>query len=501
MDHCCATCHGFLYKGARCLHCGANAHVDCLEAGLCVTCVNKHSELKQLVDEGRVRTLWKDPLNKNSSGFYCVSQLSLASDSMVSVSWNGYQDHDNTLLKSNQLHFYPFGTCLEQECPGHCEDGTWTNDTFDSVCWMCNADMEGRPAACCEYTLDELCTKVCCRPCTTKQWRGSIPDKYYCDIHKEKMDNIKEPLRVLSLCSGLMVDLLAMLLNQYEVEVYVFVDVDDSTRQAAEYFKKNHPTINIVMWENVESARKHIEELDDQYNFNCVIGGTPCQPLSRANNFGAGFNDPRGRLFFYLTNIIHYLKKCKPRRYLLTIWENVVSSNANKEIASKELANIGMKIVEVDAKDWSFVRRKRLFGINHDIDEALLRAENTPSSIKRISSLKDIIADPKTTKVIDGKKYGNCFMTVSRDNHVFCSKKNSKQTREFSISEAIKSQYLEELELEKQDFSKHVLHGLVGNSINAAVLATIFKTQEHKIARSKKWLLIHHSVGNKRKRQ
>lgn len=493
----CDICKHLLFRGTACWHCGkGKAHQDCIDPDtknwLCSACVNKQKEYDTLADEGRIRTPWN--ITDVVVQYFCVNKVVLDPNNSVCVSWKGYTSFKNTIYKTNELRMFPYATCGKQKCLGHTPEGTFVDETYDSHCYICHDDMEGRPSACCEFTITEACKRICCRPCTERQCNGIIPEIFYCKPHQTYIDNIKYPLRVLSLCSGICVDLLSILFNQYQVDVYVFVDIDDNAKKVAQHFQKRHPSINMIFLDNVQSledARRLIEDLDNQYEFNCVIAGTPCQSFSRANNFGAGFNDSRGRLFYFFTNIIHYLKKCKPRQYLLTIWENVLSSYTNREVVEKELENLGLKLVIIDAKDWSCVRRKRAYGINQNIDEKLINPKYTPQCIKLIESLKDLLSDPQTSEIIDGKKYANCYTCSTKDNHVFRNQK-SKKSRELSVPEAICSQFIEELELEQLDFSKGELHQLVGNAFNAAVLSCIFKTQQYKLIKSERWLLNHY---------
>ena len=112
-------------------------------------------------------------------------------------------------------------------------------------------------------------------------------------------------------------------------------------------FKNDKPILN----------KKALDKLD----FNCLVGGSPCQGLSRANITRKGLEDERSRLFFAFLEILRYKK---PKYFCL---ENVASmSNAAKKQISDLL---GCEPVRLDSGLVSAAHRDRLYWCNWKVKQ------------------------------------------------------------------------------------------------------------------------------------
>lgn len=106
--------------------------------------------------------------------------------------------------------------------------------------------------------------------------------------------------------------------------------------------KANHPDVNHLG--NV----KYID-FSTIGPIDLLIGGSPCQPFSRS---GArrGFNDPKGKLFFYFVEALEVLK---PDYF---IYENV-SMSAHHEVVINN--HLGCQPQKINSADFSAQSRQR----------------------------------------------------------------------------------------------------------------------------------------------
>lgn len=99
----------------------------------------------------------------------------------------------------------------------------------------------------------------------------------------------------------------------------------------------------------------HGNYIQSLFNFDLLIGGSPCQDLSVANVDGKGLEGNRSSLFFEFARI---LKEMHPRYFIL---ENVASmKDKDRQIISQTL---GINPVMLDASLVSAQSRKRLFWV------------------------------------------------------------------------------------------------------------------------------------------
>lgn len=109
-----------------------------------------------------------------------------------------------------------------------------------------------------------------------------------------------------------------------------------------------------------------------------LIGGSPCQDLSRLGKGNGLIEGEQSSLFFEYVRI---LRECKPRWFLL---ENVIMSPEYRQHIEKEL---GVRGVYLDAADVSPGHRRRMYWTNIPIRKVPERM------IDRPMKAQDIILD------------------------------------------------------------------------------------------------------------
>jgi DNA (cytosine-5)-methyltransferase 3A len=130
---------------------------------------------------------------------------------------------------------------------------------------------------------------------------------------------------------------------------YVASEID---KHAIKVAQKNHP--DIIHIGDVNDINYNVEKLYGP--FDLIIGGSPCQDLSVANNNRKGLSGSRSSLFWKMANII---EEFHPRYFLL---ENVASmSKENKQIITDVL---GVEPILINSALLTAQNRKRLYWTN-----------------------------------------------------------------------------------------------------------------------------------------
>ena len=119
-----------------------------------------------------------------------------------------------------------------------------------------------------------------------------------------------------------------------------------------------------------------ITKLDDSIlltlpKIDLLIGGSPCQQLSRAGN-GKGLNGESSRLFWEYVRVLNWIKEHNNPsvKFLL---ENVHMKKNNENIISHEL---GVKPIDINSKLISAQNRPRLYWTNIEVSEIVDKAPN-----------------------------------------------------------------------------------------------------------------------------
>lgn len=151
-------------------------------------------------------------------------------------------------------------------------------------------------------------------------------------------------MNVLSLFDGISCARVAL---GERVKAYYASEID---KRAIQIAKKNHPsTIHLGDVKQVKASSIPVK-------IDLLIGGSPCQDLSIANQNRKSLAGDRSKLFYEFVRI---KKECNPTYFIL---ENVASmSKEARDTISKEL---GVEPICIDAALVSAQRRRRLFWTN-----------------------------------------------------------------------------------------------------------------------------------------
>lgn len=154
-------------------------------------------------------------------------------------------------------------------------------------------------------------------------------------------------MKILSLFDGISCARVALKKAGIKVEKYYASEID---APAMKISQKNFP--DIIQVGGVREVGRH----SFKGKIDLLIGGSPCQDLSIANNKREGLKGKRSGLFYEYVRI---LKEIKPKYFVL---ENVASMPKEaRDIITKEL---GVEPIMIDAGLVSAQRRKRLFWTN-----------------------------------------------------------------------------------------------------------------------------------------
>lgn len=154
-------------------------------------------------------------------------------------------------------------------------------------------------------------------------------------------------MKVLSLFDGISCGQLALNRANITVDMYYAAEIDHS---AIEITQRNYPnTIQLGNVSNIDFS-KFIGDID------IIIGGSPCQDLTIANNYRKGLVGCRSGLFWKFMEAVNIIK---PKYFLL---ENVASMSVeNQDIISNAL---GVEPIYIDSKLVSAQNRRRLYWTN-----------------------------------------------------------------------------------------------------------------------------------------
>lgn len=102
---------------------------------------------------------------------------------------------------------------------------------------------------------------------------------------------------------------------------------------------------------------RNVSKLD---NVHLLVGGSPCQDLSRMNTERAGLEGKKSSLFW---EYVRLFNECKPEYFLL---ENVFMQKKNRDIISKEL---GVEPLLINSSLFTAQNRSRYYWTNIPVDE------------------------------------------------------------------------------------------------------------------------------------
>jgi len=165
-------------------------------------------------------------------------------------------------------------------------------------------------------------------------------------------------MKILSLFDGISCARVALDRAGIEVEAYYASEIEP---RPIEMSKRNWP--EIIQLGDVRNVKRNMPSApylrDIAHSLNDIdllIGGSPCQDLSRAKTDGKGLEGERSSLFYEYLRI---LRETKPKWFIL---ENVASmKQVYKDRISEEL---GVQPIMIDAALVSAQSRRRLFWTN-----------------------------------------------------------------------------------------------------------------------------------------
>lgn len=164
-------------------------------------------------------------------------------------------------------------------------------------------------------------------------------------------------MNALSLFDGMSCGRVALERAGVHVEEYYASEIDP---YATAISKKNYPDIirlgDVTKWREWDI---------DWSSVDLIFAGTPCQSFSAAGD-GAGFNDPRGRLFFVMLDILNYARAHNPQVKFLV--ENV---RMKKEFLDVFTEHLGVEPIMLNSSLVSALNRPRYYWCNfqHDLPE------------------------------------------------------------------------------------------------------------------------------------
>ena len=152
-------------------------------------------------------------------------------------------------------------------------------------------------------------------------------------------------MNVLSLFDGMSCGQVALERAGIEVENYYASEID---KYAIKIANKNYP--NTIQLGDVTKVN-----VNDLPKIDLLIGGSPCQDLSFANEEKLGLEGKKSNLFW---EYVRLLKETKPTWFLL---ENVRMEKKWQDVISKEL---GVKPIKINSSLVSAQSRNRLYWTN-----------------------------------------------------------------------------------------------------------------------------------------
>jgi len=305
-----------------------------------------------------------------------------------------------------------------------------------------------------------------------------------------------KPINVLSLFDGMSCGQIALDKAQIPVNKYFASEIDHKSILVAQ---KNYP--NTIQLGDVTKI-----DLSQLPPIDLLIGGSPCQDLSKGNPHGKGLEGERSGLFWVYVDV---LKKVKPKYFLL---ENVAMNKASERIITETL---GVDPIEINSNLVSAQNRVRLYWTN--IPNVTVPEDKgiTIGDIIYDDSYK-IFTDERITKTkrltrngnyvkwdISGKKYWSqqdrayfkhkkmcCLPKANPSNKLNIVMDYDKDIyRRMHPIEAERCQTVPDRYTEHPDVTNNQRIEMLGNGWTVDVIVHIFKNLKHPCERPKKQTL------------
>lgn len=247
-------------------------------------------------------------------------------------------------------------------------------------------------------------------------------------------------MNVLSLFDGCSCGQEALKKNKIPIKNYFASEINSDSICITQH---NHP--NTIQVGNIESLIKLNsngevievgEVLKKLPKIDLLIGGSPCQGISRAKSGGLDLKDDRSRLFFNYIEVRNWLLE-NNNTDMVWLLENVIPNNTTLEIMNEATGVVPYKI-----NSSSFVAqdRERLYWTNIDVDISLLPCESN-------ISIKDIMRDDHGEKINnlielgyeDTIKWGENYMQWDTSGKGYYSQQNRARYKKAKMNTLTKS--------------------------------------------------------------
>jgi site-specific DNA-cytosine methylase len=248
-------------------------------------------------------------------------------------------------------------------------------------------------------------------------------------------------MRVLSLFDGMSCGRIALDNLGVDCEYYA----SEIDKHATRVSEANYPEIirlgDVTKW----------KEWDIDWNFDLLLGGSPCQGFSRIGKELA-FDDPRSALFFVYVDILNHIKSVNPSvKFLL---ENVRMSKENLKVIDDYT---GVSGEFINSELLSAQKRPRYYWFNWDLqpivdkcisfqsikDNDFARLEE--SKVNRTPSREKMWADGKGV----GGTTGGCYNITNSDKAYCLTVKQDRQPNSGLVEYGDFCRYLTRRELER----------------------------------------------------
>jgi site-specific DNA-cytosine methylase len=217
-------------------------------------------------------------------------------------------------------------------------------------------------------------------------------------------------LKVLSLFDGISCGQVALERAGIKVDKYFASEIN---KDSITVTKHNYPnTIHVGDVENLDE-----EFLSSLPKIDVLIGGSPCQGLSRSKSHRENLEDPRSRLFYNYVDIKNWLTE-NNNPDLKFLLENVKPNQETIEIMNEA---IGCEPIEINSELFSAQRRVRLYWTNIDVSE--LPTHNS-LTIRDIEFDHDYEVKEVADKYIDTLRMGKNCMSYDTSGKGFYSQAN-----------------------------------------------------------------------------
>ena len=275
-------------------------------------------------------------------------------------------------------------------------------------------------------------------------------------------------LRVLSLCNGCGSASLALeqLRITADVEV-VFVEIDEDCRAFTQWrfpAECGGWSSDVRDW---ASSEFEVNKGDEQYWFDLVVAGFPCQDLSVANRQGKGLQGGKSGLFFDIWSVVNKLRVVNPA--LHTVLECV--DFQPKFPVQFELVGttVGVQPVRLCASRIGPCYRRRAFWNSFAVGQLQFDPAATPASVLEAGRWSD---QPKLpTLVASGTNSWNTRAVVFDEQ---CGGQAAVK-QPLRAVEMERCQGMPDNFTDMPGFNERTRHHMIGNSFHVGVIKHIFR--------------------------